>query len=239
MDELAVQTLERFETEGVKCAPRDVARLDAAARRMRRAKLADGEGLLCAPRAAFCGGVVFHEPTVQSDLWMLEVAGEVIPTGWIAEATGRNAEVRFWVRAFALAHADEPGFFSRPEMHDARAVSAAVDDFARKLAATRRQVEDAVVYCVFGDDEEDAAPEPREDDGTTRRDDIYQDLAEAVGLTGAAIDDLKRLTVPMLRRAIRRAWELGERQFRNEEATRALVAWQKLIEEIRGKEAQK
>lgn len=241
MDELTVQTMERFEAEGVKCSPRDVARLDAVARRMRRARLVDGEGFLEAPRVAFCGGVLFHEPTVQSDLWMLEVAGAVVPSGWIAEKTGRAVEVRFWVRAFALAHADEPGYFARPEMRDARAVSKMVDDFARSLAATRQQVEDAVLFCVYGDDDGEVGTNHRaaRDAEITRRDRIYADLAEAVGLTGAAIDDLKRLTSPMLWRAIRRAWELGERQFRNEEATRALVAWNELLAEIRGEEAEK
>ena len=244
MDELTVQTLERFEAEGVKCSPRDVARLDAVARRMRRAKLVDGEGFLEAPRVAFCGGVLFHEPTVQSDLWMLEVAGAVVPSGWIAEKTGRAVEVRFWVRAFALAHADEPGYFARPEMRDARAVSKMVDDFARSLAATRQQVEDAVLFCVYGDDDDEGDDRASRDDAAhaadvTRRDRIYADLAEAVGLTGASIDDLKRLTSPMLWRAIRRAWELGERQYRNEEETRALVAWNELLAEIRGASAAK
>jgi len=241
MDELTVQTLERFEAEGVKCSPRDAARLDAVARRMRRAKLADGEGFLEAPRVVFCGGVLFHEPTVQSDLWMLEVASSIVPSGWLAKKTGVAAEAQFWVRAFALAHADEPGFFDRPEMRDARAVSAAVNALRRTLAATRGAVEDAVIYCVFGDDlDEGDAPAPSKDSAeATRRDHIYADLAEAVGLTGAAIDDLKRLTAPMLLRAMRRAWELGEHEFRDNEAKSATVAWNKLLEEIRGKEAPK
>ncbi len=83
------------------------------------------------------------------------------------------------------------------------------------------------------------ADAPAPEDGESVRDRLYADLAEAVGVTGAAIDDLKRLTSPMLYRAIRRAWELGERKFRNEEATRALIAWNELLADIRGKEAAK
>ncbi len=240
MEELTVETLERFDAEGVKCAPRDAARLDAAARRMRLAKLSDGEGFLVAPRVCFCGGVLFHEPTIQSDIWMLEVARAIVPTGWLADASGRADEVRFWVRAFALAHADEPGFFMRPEMRDARAVSKAVDAFTRRLAASRIEVEDAVLFCAYGDEDDEArADAPAPEDGECVRDRLYADLAEAVGVTGAAIDDLKRLTRPMLYRATRRAWELGERKFRNEEATRALIAWNELLADIRGKEAAK
>lgn len=39
----------------------------------------------------------------------------------------------------------------------------------------------------------------------------------------------------MLLRTIRRAWELGEHEFRDNEAKAATVALNKLLEEIRGK----
>ena len=73
--------------------------------------------------------------------------------------------------------------------------------------------------------------------GMTRRDRMYADLAEAVGVTGAAIDDLKRMTPAMLDRALRHAWELNRWEFKDGEDTRASVAWHALLEEIRGKSA--
>ena len=73
----------------------------------------------------------------------------------------------------------------------------------------------------------------------TRRDRMYADLAEAVGVTGAALDDLKRLTPPQLDRALRRAWELNRWEFKDGEGTRASVAWHALIEEVRGASAAK
>ena len=68
---------------------------------------------------------------------------------------------------------------------------------------------------------------------------MYADLAEAVGVTGAALDDLKRLTPPQLDHALRRAWELNRWEFKDGEDTRASVAWHALIEEVRGTSAAK
>ena len=69
----------------------------------------------------------------------------------------------------------------------------------------------------------------------TRRDRMYADLAEAIGVSGAAIDDLKRLTPAMLERATRRAWELNEWKFKQTESSAALVAWHKVCGEIKDK----
>jgi len=62
---------------------------------------------------------------------------------------------------------------------------------------------------------------------------FYADLAEAIGISGAAIDDLKRITPAMLERATRRAWELNEWKFKQTESSAALVTWHKVCDEIK------
>ena len=232
MEELAVQTFDLLAKEGVTVSPVDAVRIDAAARRLREAKSSDGACFLAAPRVRFCGGVLFHEPTVQSDIWLSEVAAPLC-------ADGRTA---IMLRAFALVHADEPGFFDAPEMRTARTVQRAAKSLMRTIAATKDEVVAAMDYCINGDEADifDEPPPPgrgRSPSGPQRtyRDRLYEDLAEAVGVSGAAIDDLKRLTPPMLERAIRRAYELNRWEFRDTAGARALVAWNALLAEVRGR----
>ena len=166
MEELTRQQLDKFAGMGVTPSPVDAIRLDEAARRLCRAKSADGSQFFPAPRVRWCGGVLLHEPTVQSDLWIAEVADALAPRGWIAEKTGAADLTRFWMRVFALAHADEPRFFDSPEMRKAETVREAVNALRRSMAATMDEVEDAVLYCVYGDDTDGgAADAPRRREG--------------------------------------------------------------------------
>ena len=231
MQELAAEMFERLAAEGVNVTPFDAVRIDTAARLLARAKASDGAPYLSAPRVRFCGGVLFHEPTIQSELWLLEVAAPL----------SANGDTALMLRAYALAHADEPGFFDGEEMRNAKSVQKRARAFMRTIAATERELLDALAYCVSGDDDgydDLPMPEPKgraaDAPRMTRRDRMYADLAEAVGVTGAALDDLKRLTPPQLDRALRRAWELNRWEFKDGEDTRASVAWHALIEEVRG-----
>lgn len=238
MQELAAEMFDRLAAEGVEITPFDAVRIEAAARLLAQAKSSDGAPFLSAPRVRYCGGILFHEPTIQSEMWLLEVAAPLC-------ANGRTA---LMLRAFALAHADEPGFFDGEDMKSAKTVTKYAKDFMRRIAATEDELVSALDYCVNGDDDgydDLPMPEPKKRKGAadaprvTRRDRMYADLAEAVGVTGAAIDDLKRMTPAMLDRALRRAWELNRWEFKDGEDTRASVAWHALIEEIRGKSAAK
>ena len=236
MTELAAETFDRLEAEGVAVTPFDAVRIEAAARLIAQAKSSDGAPFLSAPRVRFCGGVLFHEPTIQSELWLLEVAAPLCA----------NGDTALMLRAFALAHADEPGFFDGEDMRSAKSVTRYAKDFMRRIAATEDELVSALDYCVNGDDDgldDLPMPKPKKRKGATsaprqtRRDRMYADLAEAVGVTGAAIEDMKRMTPAMLDRALRRAWELNRWEFKDGEDTRASVAWHALLEEIRGKSA--
>ena len=132
-------------------------------------------------------------------------------------------------------------YFDGEDMRSAKTVTRYAKDFMRRIAATEAEIVAALDYCVNGDEADifedppprkrDAADAPRR----TYRDKLYSDLAEAIGVSGANIDDLKRLTPPMLERAIRRAYELNRWEFRDTAEARAIDAWNALLDEVRGK----
>ena len=230
MEELARETFERLASEGVTITPLDAVRIDDAARRLRLSRHADGDPFLTAPRVRMVGGVVFHEPTIQSNLWLDEIAAEY----------ARDDDTRFWFLAFALAHADEPGYFDRAELRKAQTVGETVRAFMRGISASLADVAAALDYCVNGD-ERDAEPTgPKEQARAqraeaTRRDRAWEALIAGIGATGAALDDLKRLTVPTVWKAVLRATELQHGRADTSATPAALAAWNELLLEIKAK----
>lgn len=230
MEELARETFERLAAEGIALSPVDAVRIDEAARRLRLSRDEDGSPILYAPRVRFCGGALFHEPTAQSDLWLIEVA----------DVIAANGDTRFWLRAFALAHADEPGYFDRAEMRDFRKVKDAVRAFQRSLAASEPDVADALLYCIHGEDRDAEADNPKARERVakseaTRRDQVWDALSRGLGATGAALDDLKRLTVPTIYRAIERAVEVRHGRGNVTATPAALTEWNELLLELKAK----
>lgn len=230
MEDLALEAFERLAAENISISPADAVRLDEAARHLRLSRNDDGTPYLYAPRVRMVGGVLFHEPTAQSDLWLLEVA----------EAIAANADTRFWLRAFALAHADEPGFFDRDEMRDAEKVCEAARAMQRRLSATEDEVADALLYCISGEERDESPADPKAEaraatSEVTRRDQIWDALTRGMGATGASLDDLKRLTVPTIYRAVARAVEVQHGSGKATASPTALVAWNNLLLEIKAK----
>lgn len=229
MEELAKEQFEKMRSLGFDITPEDAVRLNEAARALRLAKQADKSRVLPAPRLIACGGEFFHEPTVASTLWTIE----------IAEVIAEDEETEFWLHAFSLVHAEDSGFFSRPEMRDAAKVLEKVRDFQHRFTGTTNELISAVYYCVVG---EDMPTAPGGKDGeeiktysNDRRDRIYSDLAEAVGVTGADLEELKMMTPPMLDWAIRRAWEMHGSKFKEATAARELITYKRLCSEIAAK----
>lgn len=230
MEDLAREAFERLAAEGISVTPEDAVRLDEAARQVRLSRDEDGSPILYAPRVRMAGGVLFHEPTVQSDLWMMEVA----------DAVAENGDTRFWLRAFALAHADEPRFFDREEMRDAKKVEKSALAFMRSLSASVAEVEDALLYCINGEERDAPPPDPKAAERlrkseATRRDMIWEAITRGMGVTGAALDDLKRLTVGTIYRAVERAVECRRGRGKPSATPAALSTWNNLLLEIKAK----
>ena len=229
MEELAKEQFEKMRSLGIEVSPEDAVQLNDAARALRCAKQSDKSRVLPAPRLIACGGEFFHEPTVASTIWTIE----------IADVIAEDEETEFWLHAFSLVHAEERGFFSCPEMRDAVKVLEKVREFQRNFSGTMNELISAVFYCVVGEDMP-VTPGEKEVEyiksySDSRRDRIYSDLAEAVGVTGSNLEDLKSLTPPMLDWAIRRAWEMHGSKFKEATSAGELVAYKRLCAEIAAK----
>lgn len=225
---LASEQIEKFAAEGITVSAANVVRLNDAAAELAAAK-SDGGPVLDAPRCRWCGGVLLREPTIQSEMWMVEVASEL----------ARDDESWAWMMAFALVHADEPGFFDRDEMRAAKSVSRACRQFQRRLAASEAELWAAVRWCRREDEarararkqgkaDVDAAEAER-----TYRARMWADLAEAVALTGCGPNELKAMTPRMLDSAIRTAWEREGRQFRDAGVAAKTRAWYETVNAVR------
>lgn len=142
LSDLARDDLADLRAEGLNPTDADVVRLNFLALRISNtAEIAPTE----APRVAFAGDTVFHQPTMAA-LYFLHRARQFC----------RGDEELFWLVAFSYAHAREPDFFDG--LHAPDEIRRAVRSWKRSLAATRREVERAVVVVAVGDDGEVAEP---------------------------------------------------------------------------------
>lgn len=194
ISQLALGDIEEMASQGIVLTPEEVVRLNAFGLRVESAKNPDA--VVNAPRCVELGGRIFREPTVQVLLWMKEVAGRL----------ASNEESWNAMLLFACAHADEPGFFDRAEMREAATIEREVEGLLRSLPATQSQVLAALVYLRFGDapDSGEAPPEgvKLHDVGDV----LYSDLAEAAGLTGISLAELKTLVRRGLRQTLESAY---------------------------------
>ena len=98
----------------------------------------------------------------------------------------------------------------------------------------------ALDYCVNGDERDTEPTGPKEQARAqraeaTRRDRAWEALIAGLGATGAALDDLKRLTVPTVWKAVLRATELQHGRADTSATPAALAAWNELLLEIKAK----
>lgn len=224
--QLAQDQIDKFEADGIKLSPADVIRINDAAASLAAAKSDGRSELFDAPRCRWCGGFLLHEPTVQSELWMLEVAG----------ALASNEESWGWMLAFSLVHADENGYFEGEEMRSAKFVLRVCRDFQRRLAATREELRAAVDWCRFGR-VTPTSLKPVSSDNAERMEEVYRarlyaDLSEAVALTGCWAGELRRMTCSTLDRVIRTAWERNGRTFKDAAVGEKTREWYRILSDI-------
>ena len=225
MEALAAQQLERFARDGITPTPAQIIALNDAARALAKARARGGASFFHAPRVRHLGGIRFHEPTIQSELWMNEVASEI----------SQNPQTWNLFLAFSLAHADEAGFFDTPEMRRFDTCEKAVRRFLRSLPVSSDALLEVLNYCVYGDEPQtksksDNSKPPA--DEFDIGDALWRELATAIGLTGASPRDLKTLTLPLLRQALRSVYELQGGKFEDADVTDASRQWYGLVKEI-------
>lgn len=226
--------LAQMRAQGAEPAPEDVVRLAALAARVRLSQ--DAARAVHLPRAAFLprdsrwrAPLVLREPTVAHELWIEEAAR------WIDARDDRNF---LWLHAYALSR---PAAELADAFRPARAVRAVYRFAARRLCGfTREQLSAAVEYVLFGPD----AP-PAESPGPARGGEGGGGEAEsptlgllvaakAVGI-GVTAEEARRMTVPELEEAVRRALLAEGRADLAAARDRALAAYCRAREEVRAR----
>lgn len=132
--ELAKEDLNDLRAEGLQPTDEDVIRLHALA-----CRLSDGAETTaaCAPRVAFAGGVVFHEPTIAAWQWFEN-----------AKDYARAKSEEDWYFAFACANGRRTWYLQN--LIEEKDVNRAVVAWLKTVAATKDEVSRAVYYVTTG-----------------------------------------------------------------------------------------
>ena len=130
--------------KGLKPTPADIIRLNALALRVERS--GDPDSCVNAPRICWLFNVAIHEPTIQAELWIAEIAEKLSSTRGVMDT----------LCFYACAHARIPGFFERPLMNNMAAIKARVAFWAASnlWKVTPRQIKAALDYVTNGDNQE-------------------------------------------------------------------------------------
>lgn len=227
--------LAQMKAQGVEPAPEDVVRLAALAARVRLSQ--DAARAVHLPRTAFLprdsrwlAPLVLREPTVAHELWIEEAER------WIDTRDDRNF---LWLHAYALSR---PAAALADAFRPARAVRAVYRFAAKRLCGfTREQLSAAVEYVLFGPDAPaEEAPKPlRAGGGEGEAESPTLGLlveAKAVGI-GVTAAEARRMTVPELEEAVRRALLATGRADLAAARDRALAAYCRAREEVRERAA--
>ena len=198
ISKMAMDDIAQLRADGIDVPPREVVRLNALGLKGERG--ADCAEVCAAPRIAFVGDVVLHEPTIGGEMWL----------GRALDAfNGDDAQTYFALRLMmcVIPWAELPDPTSR------RAVVKAAKRVQKSLAgATDRQVLAALEWCIGGNSPETGEtppPKPSTDDAD---DDLPARYSPVYGLfyRGLAVrlgnaDDLKDMTTSAMMAVCERA----------------------------------
>lgn len=182
VSDLAIDDVATLRAEGLNPTDADVVRLNFLALRITNAaEIAPTD----APRVAFAGETVFHEPTLAA-LYFIRRAKDF----------ARNDDALFWIVAFAYAHGRERGCLDN--LYAPGEIRRAVKAWKKSVAATKREVERAVVRVSLGDDGETAEPTDIEKAKNLTAEErerrnfaaLEETLGAAAASTGLTLDEL-------------------------------------------------
>lgn len=142
---MALADIAELQAKGLRPTPEEIIRLNGLGLAVERA--GDPDAANNAPRIVWLCNVAIHEPTLQVELWLSEVARRVAATDGAYDT----------LRVFACAHGQVPGFFSRASMRNAAIIKMRVYSWAASnlWKATPRQIHAALDYVVNGNDPAD------------------------------------------------------------------------------------
>ncbi len=225
VSEMAMESVKELTQKYGALDPRDIVRLNAFGCAVERHAHC-GE-LYALPRVAYLGDVVFHEPTIGTDLWLDSLRHVYNFEDPLTSVS---------LRAVALVNWDK---LSRTD--DFEGIAALVAETSRRLAPyTIRQVLAALDYAVNGCDAASGErPPAREEDDSDAR---PAETSMAVGLLRVAtafklgtIADLKSMTLSAVQEVIHYASELGVDGARKSEYDRRCADYWSVCDEIAAK----
>ncbi len=206
ISKMAMEDIEALRADGIDVPPREVVRLNALGLRVERGK--DCAEIFAAPRVAFLGGNVLHEPELGGEMWLRQAA----------DAFDLD-EDQTWLALRVLVCATP--WRDLPPPTDSEKVQTAISILFKRLApSTVRQVEAALRWVIDGDNPADGEnPPPRPvaaDSSAADAEDMPARYSPEFGLfwRGVALRigtaaDMKDLTVSAMMAACDRAEELA------------------------------
>ena len=148
LSKMAMEDIAALRADGIDVPPREVVRLNALGLRVERGTVS--AYMFAAPRVAFLGGSVLHEPTLGAEMWLRQA---------VDLFDEDDAQTWFSLRVLSCFR----NWRDLPDPTNRKAVLKAVKDKLKTLSSfTVRQVENALAWCLDGDAAEKGEnPPPR------------------------------------------------------------------------------
>ena len=202
LSKMAMEDIAALRADGIDVPPREVVRLNALGLRVERGTVS--AYMFAAPRVAFLGGSVLHEPTLGAEMWLRQA---------VDLFDEDDAQTWFSLRVLSCFR----NWRDLPDPTNRKAVLKAVKDTLKTLSSfTVRQVENALAWCIEGDIAEKGEYPPPKASAERSADDDVEDLPPRFSpefglfLRGTALRigtaaDMKDMTYSMMGAACDRA----------------------------------
>ena len=162
VSQMAKDDIDSLRAEGLDLTVDEIVRLNAFGLRVEKGP--ESAELYTLPRAAVLGEVVFHEPTLSSDIWLRE-AGRIFNL--------EEYDTYTQLRALSMSNED------LPDATDKKNVVKSVESLLGKLSQfTRRQLENALLYCIDGNLDKAGERQPKSKSQQKDDESEYEDLSD-------------------------------------------------------------
>ncbi len=179
--ELAKNDLIALRQQGFEPTDEDVVKLNDLALRIERGKHTTPAN---APRVAFAGNVVLHEPTIGAIKWWHDFGRE----------SAQSDDTRLLTYFFMLAHSTKLDVLEKLEQPEE--IQNAISEWAKKVNATEDELWRALMYVKYGLEDKTSMRkevEAKMNDEETMNS-IWVQLVAAAGALHLAIEDFKMQT---------------------------------------------
>ena len=191
---MARDDIEALKDDGIDLSVDEIVRINAFGLRVERG--AESAELYNLPRASILGDVVFHEPTIGSDIWLKQV-------GALFDLDEYDTFTQ--LRALSMSM----DYDKLPDPANKELVMRGVEELLGKLSCyTRRQLENALLYCIEGNFDFANEPTPVSNKRTSDsdwKDEDYSNFCFQVGVLNDGIllelgtpTELKSMTTSQL-----------------------------------------